>query len=156
MNDLQAALTQRKIAYWAEQVGIQASIATAWALRAEGKNEDALAAMRAAADHQDRTEKNVVTPGPLLPARELLGDMLMELGQTSQALKEFEASLAKEPNRSRGLYGAALAAEGAGDRVRARAHYEKLATMTAPSKSARPGLSAREGGPGAALITPRA
>jgi hypothetical protein len=140
LRTLQAALTERKIAYWAGQVDIQANIAAAWALLAEGKKAEAIAAMRAAADQEDRTEKNVVTPGPLLPARELLGDMLMELGQAADALKQYEASLAKEPNRFRGLYGAALAAEASGDRTRARVHYEKLAAMTAQSKSARPEL----------------
>ena len=97
--------------------------------------------MRASADAEARTDKPVVTPGPLLPARELLGDMLGELGRHAEALKEYEASLAKEPNRFRGLYGAAIAAERSGDRARARAHYEKLAAMTAQSKSDRAELA---------------
>ena len=115
MNKLQQVLTERKLAYWAEQVEIQAQVATAWALYAEGKLEEALAAMRAAADHEDQTEKHAVVPGPILPARELLGDMLMELGRPAEALPQYEASIAKEPNRFRGLYGAGLAAERAGD-----------------------------------------
>jgi tetratricopeptide (TPR) repeat protein len=120
LHKLQQVLTEQKLAYWAEQTEIQAQVATAWTLRAEGKNEEALAAMHAAADHEDLTEKHVVTPGPIMPARELLGDLLMELGQPADALPQYEASIAKEPNRFRGLYGAALAAERAGDRVRAR------------------------------------
>ena len=72
--------------------------------------------MRAAADHEDQTEKSPVTPGPIMPARELLGDLLMELGRPAEALPQYEASIAKEPNRFRGLYGAGLAAERAGDR----------------------------------------
>ena len=84
LNKLQQVLTERKLAYWAEQTEIQAQVATAWALYAEGKHEEALAAMRAAADHEDQTEKHVVVPGPILPARELLGDMLMELGQPAE------------------------------------------------------------------------
>ena len=123
LNKLQQALIERKLAYWAEQVEIQAQVATAWALYAEGKQKEALAAMRAAADHEDQTEKHAVVPGPILPARELLGDMLMELGQPADALVQYEASIAKEPNRFRGLYGAGLAAERAGDLARARAHF---------------------------------
>jgi hypothetical protein len=137
LSKLQQALTERKLAYWAEQVEIQAEVANAWALRAEGKNEEALAAMRAAADHEDRTEKHVVVPGPILPARELLGDMLMELGRPAEALPQYEASIAKEPNRFRGLYGAGLAAERAGDLARARIYFEKLVAMSAPSNGTR-------------------
>ena len=129
LHTLQQALTERKLAYWAEQTEIQAKVATAWALHAEGKNEEALAAMRAAADHEDQTEKHVVTPGPIMPARELLGDLLMELGRPAEALPQYEASIAKEPNRFRGLYGAGLAAERAGDRARARGHFETLVAI---------------------------
>ena len=133
-------LTERKLAYWAEQVEIQAQVASAWALRAEGKNDEALAAMRAAADHEDQTEKHAVTPGPLMPARELLGDLLMELGRPAEALPQYEASIAKEPNRFRGLYGAGLAAESAGDQARARAHFATLAALCAQSDGTRPEL----------------
>jgi tetratricopeptide (TPR) repeat protein len=140
LQNLQQVLTERKLAYWAEQVEIQAQVATAWALRAEGKNEEALAAMRAAADHEDQAEKHVVTPGPITPARELLGDLLMELGRPAEALPQYEASIAKEPNRFRGLYGAGLAAERAGDRARARGHFETLVTITSQSDATRPEL----------------
>jgi hypothetical protein len=137
LHSLQQALAERKLAYWAEQVEIQAKVATAWASYAEGKHEEALGAMRAAADHEDQTEKHVVTPGPIMPARELLGEMLMELGRPAEALPQYEASIAKEPNRFRGLYGAGLAAERAGDLTRARGHYEKLVAISAPSAGAR-------------------
>jgi Tetratricopeptide repeat len=140
LHALQQVLTERKLAYWAEQVEIQAKVASAWALRAEGKNDEALAAMRAAADHEDQTEKHAVTPGPIMPARELLGDLLMELGRPADALPQYEASIAKEPNRFRGLYGAGLAAESAGDQARARAHFEKLAVLCAQSDGTRPEL----------------
>jgi hypothetical protein len=140
LHALQQVLTERKLAYWAEQVEIQAQVANAWALRAEGKNEEALAAMRAAADHEDQTEKHAVTPGPLVPARELLGDLLMELGRPAEALPQYEASIAKEPNRFRGLYGAGVAAASAGDQARARAHFEKLAALCAQSDGTRPEL----------------
>jgi tetratricopeptide (TPR) repeat protein len=140
LRALHAVLAERKLGYWAEQSEVQAKIVAAWALRAEGKDAEALAAMHAAADHEDTTEKHVVTPGPIMPARELLGDLLMELGRPAEALAQYEASLGKEPNRFRGLYGAAQAAERAGDKARARVHYEKLASMTAGGQSTRPEL----------------
>jgi tetratricopeptide (TPR) repeat protein len=141
LHTLHKALTERKLAYWAEQTEIQVQVATAWALRAEGKNEEALAAMRSAADHEDQTEKHVVTPGPLTPARELLGDLLMDLGQPADALPQYEAAIAKDPNRFRGLYGAGLAAERAGDQARARGHFETLAATCAQSAGTRPELA---------------
>jgi tetratricopeptide (TPR) repeat protein len=140
LHTLHKALTERKLAYWAEQIELQAQVASAWALRAEGKNEEALAAMRAAADHEDQTEKHAVTPGPIVPARELLGDLLMDLGQPAEALPQYEASIAKEPNRFRGLYGAGLAADRAGDRARAQGYFEKLTALCAESDGTRPEL----------------
>jgi hypothetical protein len=140
LHALHQVLTERKLAYWAEQTEVQAKVASAWALLAEGKKEEALAAMRAAADHEDQTEKHAVTPGPIMPARELLGDMLMELGRPADALPQYEASIAKEPNRFRGLYGAGLAAERAGDRARARGYFEKLVALCAESDGSRPEL----------------
>ena len=82
--------------------------------------------MRAAAEAEDRTEKSAVTPGPLAPARELLGEMLLELNQPAQALKEFETTLATEPNRFRALHGAATAARLAGNRTAAEKYYGEL------------------------------
>jgi hypothetical protein len=141
LHQLREALSARKLGYWAEQSEVQAKIATAWALRAEGKPMEALAQLRAAAAHEDNTEKNVVTPGPILPACELLGDMLMELKLPQEALKEYESSMAKERNRFRGLYGAAHAAERAGDRARASEYYGKLASMCAQSAGERAELT---------------
>ena len=141
LQALQQVLTERKLAYWAEQTEIQAQVATAWALYAEGKHEEALAALRAAAEHEDLTEKHVVVPGPILPARELLGDMLVELGQPAEALSQYEAAIAKEPNRFRGLYGAGLAAERAGDQARAKGHFEKLVVVASQSDATRPELA---------------
>lgn len=137
LQHLRRALGERQLAYWAEQVEIQAQVATAWALYAEGKPEEALTAMRAAADHEDQTEKHVVVPGPILPARELLGDLLMELGRPADALPEYEASIAKEPNRFRGLYGAGLAAERAGDRARAKQHFAQLVAIAGQANGPR-------------------
>lgn len=126
LEEIRDRLTQDNEAYWAEQVAIQHIEASAFVALAEGKSAEALAGMRTAAMREDATEKNVVTPGPIVPARELLGEMLFELKEPAQALREFEASLKKEPNRFRSVYGAARAAASAGDRTAARAHYMHL------------------------------
>ena len=101
----------------------------AWAVLAQTKSNDALALMRQAADIEDKSEKNIVTPGRLLPARELLGDMLMELKRPADALKEYAASQQREPNRYRGLYGAGQAAAQSGNRDKARHYFSKLVEM---------------------------
>lgn len=134
------ALTAAKQGYWAEQVEIQRRVVSAWVARAERKNEEALTLMRAAADLEDSTEKSPVTPGPIVPARELLGEMLLELNQPAQALKEFETSHPKEPNRFRGLYGAARAAELSGDMVKARRYYTTLLVLGQKADTERPEL----------------
>jgi hypothetical protein len=126
LQEIRDRLTQANETYWAEQVAIQHIEATAFVAFAEGKSADALAALRTAATREDATEKNAVTPGPLVPARELLGEMLLEMKQPAQALTEFETSMKKEPNRFRSVYGAARAAAAAGDRAAARAHYTHL------------------------------
>jgi tetratricopeptide (TPR) repeat protein len=120
-----------KQAYWADQADIQIKTIESWIAKAEGDHARALQLARAAAKHEDSSEKHVVTPGPILPARELLGDMLMELGQRAAALKEYEASIAKEPDRFRGLYSAARAAEASGNVAKARTWYDKFAQVSA-------------------------
>ena len=112
--------------YWTEQTGIQQRIATAWVTLAEGRPADALVLMREAADTEDATDKSAVTPGPIKPARELLGDMLLQLNQPAEALAAFEATLQKEPNRFRAMYGAARAATAAGERQKASGYYAGL------------------------------
>jgi tetratricopeptide (TPR) repeat protein len=129
LASLQNALVKAKNDYWAGQVEIQRQVAAAWLALAEGKHEEALKLMRAAADLEDSTEKHPVTPGTIVPARELLAEMLLELNQPEQALKEFEASQRVEPNRFRSLYGAARAAELAGDMEKARMYYAKLISI---------------------------
>jgi hypothetical protein len=140
LQALRDALTAAKQGYWAEQVDIQRRVASAWVARAEGKNQEALQLLRAAADAEDSTEKHPVSPGPIVPARELLGEMLLELNQPALALKEFEASMAKEPNRFKGLYGAAKAAALSGDREKARALYAKLQALCSHADADRPEL----------------
>jgi len=142
LTSIQRSLAEAKENYWATQVEIQRQTAAAWLARAEGKNEEALKIMRSAVDLEGSTEKNPVTPGAVLPARELLGDLLLELREPKQALKEFEASLLVSPNRFNGLYGAAKAAELFGDREKARNFYAKLAALGERSDGTRPELQA--------------
>ena len=97
--------------------------------------------MRSAADLEDRNEKHIVTPGRVVPARELLGEMLMELKQPAAALAEFERSQLREPNRFRGIAGAALAADASGDRAKARVLYARLLELAREADSPRPELT---------------
>jgi hypothetical protein len=120
------ALKKANDAYWAEQVEIQRRAALAWATLAEGREAEALTLMREAADMEDATEKAAVTPGPIKPARELLGNMLLQLNRPVEALAAFETTLKKEPNRFRATYGAARAAEAAGERQKASTYYRSL------------------------------
>jgi tetratricopeptide (TPR) repeat protein len=129
LGELRDKLRQAKDAYWSEQVDIQAQVAAAWVLYAEGKHDDALEAMSAAADAEDKTEKHPVTPGVPKPARELYGAMLIERGRPAEALAAFEATLKKEPNRLGAYVGAAKAAEKTGDEVKARDYSEKIVTI---------------------------
>jgi hypothetical protein len=142
LAELRDKLREAKEAYWAEQVDIQWQVANAWVLNAEGKHDEALKAMSAAADAEDKTEKSPVTPGPLAPARELYGDMLLERGMAKEALTAFEATQAKEPNRYHGYAGAAVAAEKTGDKSKAKANYEKLVALGRDADSERPTLVA--------------
>jgi hypothetical protein len=133
LAELRDKLRDAKDAYWSEVVDIQRQVAAAWVLHAEGKHADALKAMGAAADAEDKTEKHPVTPGPLAPARELYGAMLLERGLAEQALTAFEATMAKEPNRYNGLAGAAQAAATLGDKAKAKAHYSRLVGLAGGS-----------------------
>jgi len=115
--------------YWALQVQIQQFAVQAWAALAAGKEEEALRQMKSAAELEDGTEKSAVTPGPLAPARELLGEMLLELDQAAQAKEQFEAALQKEPGRFRALYGAAHAAQLSGDRDSSQRYFRELLNL---------------------------
>jgi tetratricopeptide (TPR) repeat protein len=115
---------------WRKQVSIERQIAEAWTTYADGKKDEAISDMRAAADLDDATEKHPVTPGNILPAREQLGEMLLEAGRPADALVEYEASLTRAPRRLAGLYGAAHSAKLAGDAAKAGHYYAELADMT--------------------------
>jgi len=103
LASIQQRLTASGEPYWAEQVGIQHVAAQAWLDLAEHRNTEALAHMREAVAREDATDKSAVTPGPLAPARELLGDMLMQLKRPAEARAEYRATLLKEPNRRHAL-----------------------------------------------------
>jgi tetratricopeptide (TPR) repeat protein len=145
LAELRDKLREAKDAYWSEQVDIQWQVANAWVLYAEGKHEDALKAMSAAADAEDRTEKHPVTPGVPKPARELYGVMLLDRGMAREALVAFEATIKKEPNRFNAFVGAAKAAERLGDKTKAKDYYQKLTTLASNADTNRPDLvAARE------------
>jgi tetratricopeptide (TPR) repeat protein len=129
LDTINQQLTTAKEAYWAEQVAIQRDGATAFLRLAEGKRDEALALMRATADREDATEKSAITPGPIAPARELLGDMLLDMKQAAAALKEYQAVLKKEPNRFRATYGAAKAAALSGDNATARTNFQQIVKL---------------------------
>lgn len=137
---LRDKLAEMKDAYWTEQVDIQRRVASAWVAFAEGRREEALVSLRQAADAEDATDKAAISPGPLAPARELLGEMLLEAARAREALDAFEATMKKEPGRFRGVYGAARAAEVAGERAKAEQHYRTLLNITQTAEGDRPEL----------------
>jgi tetratricopeptide (TPR) repeat protein len=139
-----ARLSARNEPYWAEQVQIQRLGAQAWLDLAEGREADALAHMTEAANREDATDKDAVTPGPLAPARELLGDMLMELRRPKEALAAYQATLSKEPNRYRALDGARRAATDVGDKRAAAIYAGELAKLTGRLTPSPAGSRARE------------
>jgi tetratricopeptide (TPR) repeat protein len=142
LAEIRDSLREAKNNYWSGQADVQQQTANAWVLYADGKYDDAVKAMSAAADAEDKTEKAPVTPGPLAPARELYGFMLLDRGMAKEALAAFEATMAKEPNRFNGYVGAAKAAQALGDTAKAKASYEKLVALAAGSDSQRPTLAA--------------
>jgi tetratricopeptide (TPR) repeat protein len=123
---LRDALKGAKSEYWATEVEISRVAVAAWTALAQGKQDEALALMRHAAEVEDRNEKHIVTPGRILPARELLGDMLLQLKRPAEALKEFETVQTREPERFRSYNGAAQAAMQSGDKAKAKRYFTKL------------------------------
>jgi tetratricopeptide (TPR) repeat protein len=137
LKELRARMIAQKKEYWVKQADIQERAISAWIARAEGRNGDALRVMRETADMEDKTEEHIMMPGRVIPVREMLGELLLELGQPPKALAEFEQSLVNDPNRLRSVYGAGRAAELAGDREKAKASYKRLLEQVGPQASGR-------------------
>jgi tetratricopeptide (TPR) repeat protein len=135
---LRDTLVARKDVYWSTIVGAQRLAAAAWVSRAEGRSDEAIRLAREGAELEETVEKHPVTPGPLLPARELEADLLMELGRPADALRSYESTLTREPRRARALYGAARAADKAGRREAASAYYTELAGLMRRADASRP------------------
>ena len=126
LKQIRERLLQAGETYWALQVEIQEREVEAWAALAEGKKDDALRQMKSTAELEDGTDKSAVTPGPLAPARELLGEMFLEMKEPAAALEQFEATLQKEPGRFRALSGAARAAQLSGDHQLSQKYNREL------------------------------
>lgn len=126
LKQIQKRLLKSGENYWVLQVEIQELEVRAWASMAEGSKQNALRQLQAAAELEDGTEKSAVTPGPIAPARELLGEMLLAANQPAPALEQFEATLKKEPGRFRALYGAGKAAQLAGRPEVSRKYFGEL------------------------------
>ena len=135
LQQIEATLGKMREDYWAGQVRIQAVEVGAWADFADGKKQDALRQMQSAAEMEDATEKSAVTPGPLAPAREMLGEIYLQMGEPDKALHEFEETLKKEPERFRSLYGASRAAQLAGHRDSSARYSQELLKVCARADS---------------------
>jgi tetratricopeptide (TPR) repeat protein len=140
LRELHSQLVAGKVGYWAGQTEFQITAAEAWIAFAGQRTGEALALMRAAAQAEEASDKHPVTPGSIVPSRELLGEMLLQVGQPQAALVEFERSLQRDPKRFRGIYGAARAAELSGDAAKARDYYAQLQALTATRDDDRPEL----------------
>jgi tetratricopeptide (TPR) repeat protein len=141
LDSIAKALTARRESYWARVVGIKRDAAAAWIQFAAGDSLGGLATAGAAADSEDVTDKHPVTPAELLPARELLGDMLLAAGRYAEARGAYQATLLREPGRARSLFGAARAAQLAGHRATAKTGYRELLKLMSKADGGRPELT---------------
>jgi tetratricopeptide (TPR) repeat protein len=136
------ALREAGNKYWSDEVEAQRRAAAAILAEAEGRHDEAVRELRASADLEDAMEKHPVTPGAIVPLRELLGDLLLQLGKPDAALAEYRRSLAGAPNRFRSLYGAARAADATGNQSEAKGYYRQLAALAGKADtSPRPELA---------------
>lgn len=135
LESLAAGMTDPRQEYFARQAGVQLSAVRGWVAAAERRHAEAERLLREAADADDRLGKHPVSPGSLLPAREMLADYLLDRGRAREARVEYEACLALSPGRLNSLYGAGIAAERAGERDLARRHYAALVAMVVDEPS---------------------
>jgi tetratricopeptide (TPR) repeat protein len=143
LGEIQEALAKSPVAGpydWASQVESMRSAAAAWLARAENRPGEAVTLAQGAAQLEEKTGKHPVTPGAVVPARELLGDLLLEMGRSTEALAAYQSSLRESPRRFNGLYGAARAATLVGRPEEAAGLYTKLVEMAGPT-SQRPELA---------------
>jgi tetratricopeptide (TPR) repeat protein len=138
---LREAMIAANMGYWAGQTDFQIQAIKAWIALAENRQDEALALMRAAAAAEEASDKHPVTPGNVVPSREILGEMLLGLDRPAQALAEFQRSLERDPNRLRGIYGAAKAAEAAGKPDVASDYYARLLALTAARDTVPPEIA---------------
>jgi len=141
LQQLRESAATMKLGYWVEQIDIQAELVRGAATFAEGMRPEGIEIVRAAAVREDASEKHAVTPGPLKPAREILGDLLMQSGKPADALREYEAVIGKEPNRLGPTAGAARAAEKAGDATKAGYYAKRVVALTATADTVRPDIA---------------
>jgi len=141
MKVLRTTLQSADQSYWADRTEEQMLAVSSWVALKEGDTDRALKFMRAAADSEDGSVKNVIMENRLYPLRELLADLLLEMGMAAPALREYEVALKAYPNRYRGIYGTARAADAAGDRRKAADYYGKLLALSKNADGARPELA---------------
>ena len=138
LQQLRDAAVAMKSGYWAEQIDIQAEVVRGLAACAEGSRDECMEILAKAAAREDATEKHAVTPGPLVPAREILASAKLDAGMGEAALADYETVLTHEPNRFHATYGAARSAQLSGDHARASEYYRRLVDLAGESDSARP------------------
>jgi tetratricopeptide (TPR) repeat protein len=141
LQALQKTLEKNNDSYWASRTEEQVYAVSAWVAHKEGARDQAMKLMRAAADREDASVKHVAMENRLYPMRELFADLLLEMGQAAEALREFEAALKENPNRYRGFYGAARAAAAAGNRQKAADYFAKLVALSKDADTERPELA---------------
>ena len=137
LKEIHSLFVKQKDAYKANQLQIQINTSEAWIQFKEGNHAEAVKLMTVAADLEDKTDKLAVTPGEIIPARELLGDMLLQMNKPAEALQAYEADLQKQRNRFNGLYGAARAAELSNNPGKAKLYYQQLVTIANPTSTDR-------------------